>query len=80
MDALRSARKHSPPLPSRTNWTRLVPRPVLSGRVSSGARDVTGRRAWEAELLAALGLLPPAPEDKHPVARRLSEVTPISQY
>ena len=25
----------SPPLPSRTNWTRLVPRPVLSGHVSS---------------------------------------------
>jgi hypothetical protein len=24
-----------PPLPSRTNWTRLVPRPVLNGHVSS---------------------------------------------
>ena len=24
-----------PPLPSRTNWTRLVPRPVLTGHVSS---------------------------------------------
>jgi hypothetical protein len=23
-----------PPLPSRTNWTRLVPRPVLNGHVS----------------------------------------------
>ena len=23
-----------PPLPSRTNWTRLVPRPVLTGHVS----------------------------------------------
>ena len=25
----------APPLPSRTNWTRLVPPPVLTGRVSS---------------------------------------------
>jgi hypothetical protein len=28
-----------PPPPSRTNWTRLVPLPVLTGRVSSGAQD-----------------------------------------
>jgi hypothetical protein len=27
-----------PPFPSRTNWTRLVPRPVLNGHVSSVAR------------------------------------------
>jgi hypothetical protein len=28
-----------PPPPSRTNWTRLVPLPVLTGRVSSLLRD-----------------------------------------
>jgi hypothetical protein len=30
-----------PPLPSRTNWTRLVPRPVLNGHVSSPPDYVT---------------------------------------
>ena len=27
--------RSSPPLPSRTNWTRLVPPPVLTGQASS---------------------------------------------
>jgi len=31
-------RPRPPPLPSRTNWTRLVRRPVLTGHVSSLAR------------------------------------------
>jgi len=33
----RAGSRRSPPplLPSRTNWTRLVPRPVLNGHVSS---------------------------------------------
>ena len=30
-----TAQDPPPPLPSRTNWTRLVPHPVLSGHVSS---------------------------------------------
>jgi hypothetical protein len=33
------AAKGAPPPPSRTNWTRLVPPPVLTGRVSSHAGD-----------------------------------------
>jgi len=32
---LRGAPAQAPPHPSRTNWTRLVPRPVLTGNVSS---------------------------------------------
>ena len=53
MDALRSARKHSPPLPSRTKWTRLVPRPVLSGRVSSLASSARKKCARVLELQRA---------------------------
>ena len=33
-----------PPPPSRTDWTRLVPPPVLTGRVSSFSRRCERRR------------------------------------
>ena len=40
-----SARKAPPPPPSRTDWTRLVPPPVLTGHVSSLLPRTRRRRA-----------------------------------
>ena len=37
-----------PPPPCRTNWTRLVPPPVLTGQVSSGASSSRRQRAGSA--------------------------------
>ena len=40
------------PLPSRTNWTRLVPRPVLTGHVSSLAPYGAGGRRMRGQVAA----------------------------
>jgi len=40
-----------PPPPSRTNWTRLVPPPVLIGHASSLPRTITRRRRRRAPAL-----------------------------
>ena len=47
-----------PPPPSRTNWTRLVPPPVLTGHVSSLTRASRSRRAGRAS-----GRVPRAPAE-----------------
>jgi hypothetical protein len=61
---------HAPPPPSRTNWTRLVPRPVLTGRVSSrqgeGVANKPGmvrarRRPSRAPALCARAFTPTRP-------------------
>ena len=43
LEAARGAGMKPPPPPPRTNWTRLVPPPVLNGHVSTGARGQGGR-------------------------------------
>ena len=50
----RAPARPPPPLPSRTNWTRLVPRPVLNGHVSSP--PVLTKRA-DGSPLSAVGAL-----------------------
>jgi len=40
-----AAQARPPPPPSRTNWTRLVPRPVLTGHVSGLHRGAGPPRA-----------------------------------
>ena len=68
-------------LPFRTNWTRLVPPPVLIGRVSAPAAQTAPRAGTVSALLAAEGYAcvhalqvpPPSPRTKwtrrvpHPV-------------
>jgi len=53
------------PLPSRTNWTRLIPPPVLNGHVLSGARCTRRCHSAPSPLLppALLAIAPlPRPE------------------
>ena len=67
-----------PPLPSRTNWTRLVPRPVLTGHVSSLRAPSPRRWAGGCRVPGGAGVGPPRDESAHPLHTACDRTDPLA--